>query len=153
MAAPPAHRPQPKAPILGSFPLDHFRECKAQIETYYTCLKRNDYVSPMCRDETREYLKCRMDRGLMKQTDVSAFGLPETEFVSQKQHKDDVRQKYLQQKVNQINPLWESVFKRDDVKMPDGFEREKGTQKIVVTPGTPLAGLEGDKSEEFRKKS
>jgi cytochrome c oxidase assembly protein subunit 19 len=125
MATPAASHPQPKAPILGSFPLDHFRECKAEIEQYYVCLKANNYCTPMCRDYTRNYLKCRMDRGLMKQADVNAFGLPETEFVPQKQHKEDIRQKYFQQKVNQISPLWEAVFKRDDVNVPDGYEREK----------------------------
>ena len=134
MAAPAPSRPQPKAPQLGSFPLDHFRECKSQIEEYYNCLKENAYCAPLCRDQTRAYLTCRMERGLMKQADVGAFGLPETEFVPQKLHKDDVRHKYFQQKLNQISPLWEVAFKRDDVLVPDGFEREKAPQAGATKP-------------------
>lgn len=65
-----------KAPDLGSFPLDHYRECKDEISKYYTCMKDNKYIAPRCRDEVRDYLKCRMDRGLMKKADISGFGMP-----------------------------------------------------------------------------
>lgn len=114
-----------KPPDLGSFPLDHYRECKAEIEQYYRCLKSNDYVTPMCRDQVREYLNCRMERGLMKKTELSSFGLPETEFVPTKQHRIDLKEQWLRQKMNQVTAVWEENYKRDDLNVPDGFELDK----------------------------
>ena len=115
-----------KAPDLGSFPLDHYRECKSEIEKYYTCLKENEYVSPMCRDQVRDYLQCRMDRGLMKKTEVSSFGIPETEFVPTKQHRIDLREQWLRQKMNQVSVVGVENYVRDDLQTPDGYEKEKG---------------------------
>lgn len=119
-----------KPPDLGSFPLDHYRECKREIEKYYTCLKTNDYVTPMCRDEVREYLTCRMERGLMKKTDISSFGIPETEFVTTKQHRIDLKEQWLRQKMNQVTAVWEENYKRDDLDVPDGFERAKDGKPV-----------------------
>lgn len=114
-----------KAPDLGAFPLDHFRECKTEIEHYYVCLKANEYMAPMCRDEVREYLECRMERGLMKKADVRGFGLPETEFVPTKQHRVDLKEQWLRQKMNQVTAVWEENYKRADLHIPDGYERDK----------------------------
>lgn len=114
-----------KPPDLGSFPLDHYRECKNEIEKYYSCLKVNEYVTPMCRDQVRDYLNCRMERGLMKKTDVSSFGLPETEFVPTKQHRLDIKEQWLRQKMNQVTAVWEENYKKEDLNVPDGFERDK----------------------------
>lgn len=112
-----------KPPDLGAFPLDHYRECKDEIVQYYTCLKNNEYMTPMCRDEVRHYLQCRMDRGLMKKTDVSSFGLPETEFVPTRQHRVDLKEQWLRQKMNQVTPVWEQNYKRQDLDIPDGYEK------------------------------
>lgn len=115
-----------KAPDLGAFPLDHYRECKSEIEEYYTCLRSNDYVTPMCREQVRAYLRCRMDRGLMKPADIEGFGIPETEFVPMRQHRADIRQQWLRQKMNQVTAVWES-YRRDDLNVPDGYERPRGS--------------------------
>nr|CCC94575.1 conserved hypothetical protein [Trypanosoma congolense IL3000] len=123
-----------KAPDLGAFPLDHYRECKSQIEEYYMCLKKNDYVTPMCRDFVRDYLQCRMDRGLMKSADIEGFGIPNTEFVPTKQHRTDIRQQWLRQKMNQVTVVWES-YRRDDLNVPDGYEREKGENSADAGDG------------------
>ncbi|KAF8292796.1 putative CHCH domain containing protein [Trypanosoma cruzi] len=115
-----------KAPDLGAFPLDHYSECKSQVEAYYRCLKSNEYVTPLCRDQMREYLQCRMDRGLMKPADLDGFGIPKTEFVPTRQHRIDLKQQWLRQKMNQVTVVWEENYRRDDLQVPDGYEREKG---------------------------
>ncbi|KAG5481243.1 hypothetical protein CUR178_06476 [Leishmania enriettii] len=114
-----------KPPDLGAFPLDHYRECKSEIEAYYICLRENDYTAPLCRDQVREYLECRMDRGLMKKTDVKSFGIPETEFVPTKQHRIDLKERWLRQKMNQVGVVGVENYLRDDLDTPDGFEKEK----------------------------
>lgn len=118
-----------QAPDLGSFPLDHFRECGDYIEAYYTCLKENEYTTPLCRDATKDYLQCRMDRGLMKKTDMSSFNIPSTEFVPTRQKRIDLREQWLRQKMNQVTAVWEENYRREDLHLPDGFEREKDTGK------------------------
>ncbi|KAK7197344.1 hypothetical protein NESM_000681700 [Novymonas esmeraldas] len=116
-----------KPPDLGSFPLDHYRECKGEIERYYLCLKENEYVTPMCRDSVREYLECRMERGLMKKTDVRSFGLPETQFVPTKQHRIDLKEQWMRQKMNQVGVVGVENYMRDDLSVPDGYEVDKPT--------------------------
>lgn len=39
-----------KPPINGSFPLDHFKECKTIVSKYLFCLKEHDSMSKKCRD-------------------------------------------------------------------------------------------------------
>ena len=78
---------QPRAPEKGVFPLDHFGECKQvrrmccaclrplpclvstllnlglQIsQQYLACLKENANDAAKCRELTKLYLQCRMDR-------------------------------------------------------------------------------------------
>ncbi|KAG8345262.1 hypothetical protein TRVL_03911 [Trypanosoma vivax] len=126
-----------KAPDLGAFPLDHYRECKGEIEDYYRCLKSNEYVAPMCRDSVRAYLQCRMDRGLMKPADIEGFGIPVTEFVPMRQHREDLRQQWLRQKMNQVTAVWEN-YRRDDLHVPDGYEREKHDASTVTSQSGEL---------------
>lgn len=42
-----------KAPEKGSFPLDHFHECKTFMEKYMACLKREANAHAACREETK----------------------------------------------------------------------------------------------------
>jgi cytochrome c oxidase assembly protein subunit 19 len=132
----PPQRIAPKAPELGSFPLDHFRECKPEIELYYRCLQANQNTVPLCRDQIRAYIQCRMDRGLMTKSDISAFGIPETEFVLSKTHKQDVIHDALRAGAvaAQVPTRWEK-FKRQDLEIDDGFERpkEQGTGNNTAT--------------------
>ena len=37
-------------------------ECKEFMMKYMECLKRNDHNGGLCRDESREYLQCRMEK-------------------------------------------------------------------------------------------
>ena len=63
------------APIKGSFPLDHDGECKEFMLNYMKCLKANNQSNFVCQKQSREYLHCRMERGLMEKEDFKRLGL------------------------------------------------------------------------------
>lgn len=65
---------QPRAPEKGVFPLDHFGECKQISQNYLTCLKENAGDASKCRDLSKLYLQCRMDRNLMAKQDLKELG-------------------------------------------------------------------------------
>ena len=128
MSAPPKV-PQPKAPELGAFPLDHFRECSDKIKEYFTCLERENHLAPKCRDETRNYLECRMEKGLMVKQDVKKFGLPQTSFV---ETRSDMKRAIREAKSQGIVEFISVVEKIDQFTGADGYELEstsKTTQK------------------------
>lgn len=76
----PKNRWNPTPPERGSFPLDHFGECKDQMEKYLKCLKlvKGDNA-PNCRVLAKNYLGCRMNNQLMDQSDWLLLGLPEND--------------------------------------------------------------------------
>lgn len=61
-------------PDKGSFPLDHFNECKLQMIKYSICLRENDNDNSKCRVAAKDYLECRMDKNLMKKEDIADLG-------------------------------------------------------------------------------
>jgi len=63
-----------KAPEKGSFPLDHDGECKGFMLKFMMCLRVNDNDNAKCRQESMEYLGCRMDHGLMKRESWDNLG-------------------------------------------------------------------------------
>ncbi|GFZ47815.1 Cytochrome c oxidase assembly protein COX19 [Saitozyma sp. JCM 24511] len=62
-------------PARGSFPLDHDGECKEFMLSYLKCLKANASNNGQCRLESKRYLECRMDNGLMQRDDMKNLGL------------------------------------------------------------------------------
>ncbi|KAI0274865.1 hypothetical protein BC834DRAFT_850053 [Gloeopeniophorella convolvens] len=62
-------------PNRGSFPLDHYGECKQFMTEYLECLKKNSSTSTECRHLNRDYLNCRMHKGLMEKDDWKNLGL------------------------------------------------------------------------------
>ncbi|GAA6006363.1 Cox19p [Rhodotorula paludigena] len=66
-------------PLKGSFPLDHDGECKEYMTRYLKCMKENKQQSTECRHLSKEYLACRMDKGLMERTDFTALGFQDGE--------------------------------------------------------------------------
>ncbi|KAL1407263.1 Cytochrome c oxidase assembly protein cox19 [Vanrija albida] len=62
-------------PQRGSFPLDHDGECKTFMLSYMTCLKAHGSDGGQCRPEARDYLACRMDKGLMERDSMQNLGL------------------------------------------------------------------------------
>lgn len=65
---------RPRPPDKGAFPLDHFGECKSFKETYMRCLRESHFDNSRCREESKEYLECRMDRQLMAKEPFEKLG-------------------------------------------------------------------------------
>jgi cytochrome c oxidase assembly protein subunit 19 len=63
-----------RPPQRGIFPLDHLAECQSQMQSYVDCLQANRDVHHLCRELSKLYLQCRMDRGLMAKEDLGAMG-------------------------------------------------------------------------------
>mmetsp|Transcript_12663 Transcript_12663/g.14989 ORF Transcript_12663/g.14989 Transcript_12663/m.14989 type:complete len:103 (-) Transcript_12663:193-501(-) len=70
----PARSLNPTPPLKGSFPLDHFGECKRFRVAYLKCLKAKDGAHIECLDKSKSYLQCRMDAGLMEKEEMSKLG-------------------------------------------------------------------------------
>ena len=64
-------------PDKGSFPLDHQGACKAFKQVFLECLRANKGVATACRPQSLEYLKCRMDKGLMAPESLEGLGFAE----------------------------------------------------------------------------
>ncbi|XP_002733356.1 cytochrome c oxidase assembly protein COX19-like [Saccoglossus kowalevskii] len=69
----------PRAPAKGSFPLDHDGECKALMTVYMQCLRRHQFENTKCRQQSKEYLECRMDKQLMAKEPLSKLGYSDFE--------------------------------------------------------------------------
>jgi cytochrome c oxidase assembly protein subunit 19 len=67
-----------RAPQRGIFPLDHGAECKEPMEVYLECLKESKDMHYKCKDLSREYLQCRMDRQLMSKENLDDMGYAHT---------------------------------------------------------------------------
>jgi CHCH domain len=52
-------------PEKGSFPLDHEGFCKKHMLKYFGCLRENRDDNSACREQSKDYLACRMEHGLM----------------------------------------------------------------------------------------
>ncbi|KAG7491162.1 hypothetical protein MATL_G00000050 [Megalops atlanticus] len=65
---------KPRPPDKGSFPLDHFGECKSFKDKFMKCLKDYSYDSSSCRLQSKEYLECRMERQLMAREPLEKLG-------------------------------------------------------------------------------
>ncbi|KAH9853018.1 hypothetical protein C2E23DRAFT_822931 [Lenzites betulinus] len=61
-------------PDRGSFPLDHEGECKQFMQSYLDCLRKNASNSTPCRHLNKDYLECRMSRGLMDRDEWRNLG-------------------------------------------------------------------------------
>uniref|UniRef100_A0A8C5QJG0 Cytochrome c oxidase assembly factor COX19 n=1 Tax=Leptobrachium leishanense TaxID=445787 RepID=A0A8C5QJG0_9ANUR len=55
---------KPQPPEKGAFPLDHFGECKSFKEKFMKCLIENASQNHLCREVSKEYLECRMERNV-----------------------------------------------------------------------------------------
>ncbi|KAE8232069.1 hypothetical protein CF326_g2900 [Tilletia indica] len=61
-------------PEFGSFPIDHDGECKDAMKAYMACLKANRMDNGQCRALSKQYLECRMAKGLMEKHDLGDLG-------------------------------------------------------------------------------
>lgn len=64
-----------KPPQRGIFPLDHDSECKSYKEKYLSCLKDEQDKHHLCREFSKDYLQCRMDRNLMASEDLDKVNM------------------------------------------------------------------------------
>ena len=66
---------KPIPPQRGSFPLDHDAECQPLMKQYLACIKANRGVpDERCRELSKGYLQCRMDRNLMAHDSMRNLG-------------------------------------------------------------------------------
>jgi len=65
---------QQTPPMKGSFPLDHDGECKPFMVKYMACLHQSGMNNSACREQSKDYLDCRMQKGLMAQEDWTRLG-------------------------------------------------------------------------------
>ncbi|CAI9717300.1 c oxidase assembly COX19 [Octopus vulgaris] len=63
-----------RPPEKGSFPLDHEGQCKMFMIKYMKCLNTNSNENTKCRQESKDYLECRMENNLMTKEDFSKLG-------------------------------------------------------------------------------
>ncbi|KAK6169357.1 hypothetical protein SNE40_020428 [Patella caerulea] len=68
-----------KPPDKGSFPLDHEGECKDFMVKFMKCLRINGQENTKCREESKDYLHCRMERNLMAKEDWKKLGYHKVE--------------------------------------------------------------------------
>lgn len=61
-------------PERGSFPLDLGNECGEFVKKYLICVKSNKGDNPQCRELAKEYLECRMNKGLMDKDEMRNLG-------------------------------------------------------------------------------
>jgi cytochrome c oxidase assembly protein subunit 19 len=69
---------KPSPPERGSFPLDHDAECKHFMTAYLRCIRTQNppgQNSEECRMHAKDYLGCRMERGLMAKDEWKNLGL------------------------------------------------------------------------------
>lgn len=64
-------------PDKGSFPIDHENACKRFMVDFLKCLSHNKFDNNKCREYSKEYLKCRMDQGLMAKEEWKNLGYDE----------------------------------------------------------------------------
>ena len=69
----------PSAPLKGSFPLDHEGECKKSMLRYMICLRENSNQNSDCRQLSKEYLDCRMQKQLMVREEWNKLGFGDTD--------------------------------------------------------------------------
>lgn len=82
-----------RPPQRGIFPLDHMAECTNKMQAYLDCLQTNKDVHHKCRDLSREYLECRMERGLMSKENLDNLGYGQDQVVEGAREYDKQKEK------------------------------------------------------------
>eukprot|EP00249_Psilotum_nudum_P036725 c850_g1_i1 orf=312-659(+) len=72
---------QPIPPEKGVFPLDRDRLCQPEMQVYLSCLQDNSHEADKCRQLSKNYLECRMERNLMSKQDLSTLGFKEEDHI------------------------------------------------------------------------
>ncbi|CAA9990057.1 cytochrome c oxidase assembly protein COX19, putative [Plasmodium knowlesi strain H] len=147
-----------KKPDRGSFLLDHNSECTSIKNDYLKCLKEhnNDHVS--CREYSKEYFICRMDRNLLEKQSLNDLGFSENEINHEsriKHFKDVYSYNMYNETMENFPKGW--TPKRTDIESGAITKEEKFTQekrdnnadmKIAVGDDFLLLNLRNDKEGE-----
>ena len=85
-----------KPPERGIFPLDHDSECGEPKNLFLQCLKANNDDYFPCRELSKAYLQCRMDKGLMAKEDMKGLGFDRnTNYARYKAVEGDTKEVHI----------------------------------------------------------
>lgn len=99
------------APDRGSFPLDHFEECREIADRYNECLKIHEMMPKRCRKHQKDYMECRMSKGLMKQEPLEKLGFTkETEWETEEQERAAIMKRINELKAKAISKVAPRVY-------------------------------------------
>ncbi|KMZ73067.1 Cytochrome c oxidase assembly protein COX19 [Zostera marina] len=79
---------RPIPPEKGIFPLDHQHQCDLQKKEYLSCLKTSGHLSERCRQFSKKYLECRMEKNLMAKQNMSELGFENESKPESSSHKN-----------------------------------------------------------------
>jgi cytochrome c oxidase assembly protein subunit 19 len=82
-----------RPPQRGIFPLDHMAECRDPMEKYLHCMEEQKDQHHKCRDLSKDYLQCRMDRDLMSRENLDDLGYSEQAKVDGAREYDLAKEK------------------------------------------------------------
>ena len=100
-----------RAPDRGSFPLDHFEECREIAERYNDCITINEGVPKKCRQLQKDYMECRMGKGLMKREPLESLGFTqETEWETEEAERRAAIERINQMTARVKKSVAEKVF-------------------------------------------
>ena len=95
-----------KAPDKGSFPLDHFEECKEKAVEYSECVTRHQNLPKRCRNIQKAYIECRMDKGLMQKESLENLGFTkDMEWETEEQEKEMLFNRIVELKKKAVSNL------------------------------------------------
>jgi hypothetical protein len=63
-----------RPPQRGIFPLDHGGQCSEPMQLYLECLDTHKSRHHECQLESKSYLTCRMEQGLMSKENLDQLG-------------------------------------------------------------------------------
>ncbi|KAM3577241.1 hypothetical protein VYU27_000923 [Nannochloropsis oceanica] len=82
---------QAKPPEKGSFPLDRAGQCRAVAHEFLGCIESNKRDYSACKDLSKAYLQCRMEKNLMQKEDLSKLGFEEKREGQEEAKEDKTR--------------------------------------------------------------
>ncbi|XP_021749619.1 cytochrome c oxidase assembly protein COX19-like [Chenopodium quinoa] len=80
---------RPVPPEKGVFPLDHDHECDVEKKEYLNCLKVAGHNSGKCREFSKKYLQCRMEKNLMAKQELSELGFRKEQETENSEGKEN----------------------------------------------------------------
>ncbi|KAJ9190233.1 hypothetical protein P3X46_001458 [Hevea brasiliensis] len=80
---------RPVPPEKGVFPLDHMHECDLEKKDYLNCLRSSGHQSEKCRDFSKKYLQCRMEKNLMARQAMSELGFEKEPGLESSEEKNN----------------------------------------------------------------